>query len=280
MKTDRGWQLVALALLGLLCMRGASGAFAEELAGFDCLVDPYLVSDVSTREEGVLEELLVKRGDLVEKGQAVARLDAEIEEATVALAQAKANLSGEIQERRERLAFLRRELKRLRDLRANKAVSSRDVDEAASEAHRAKLFLEQAKEKEQLARLELVRAEKVLGNRTIHSPVKGIVVDTLLSPGESVENRPLVQIAQVDPLKVEVIVPVEYFGAIAVGAKAEVLPRYPHAQAHTATVTVVDRVVDAASDTFGVLLELPNEGYEIPGGVRCEIRFEVPDRGQ
>jgi hypothetical protein len=41
----------------------------------------------------------------------------------------------------------------------------------------------------------------------------------------------------------------------------------------TATVTVVDRVVDAASDTFGVRLLLPNPDYRIPGGVRCEIRF-------
>jgi hypothetical protein len=38
-------------------------------------------------------------------------------------------------------------------------------------------------------------------------------------------------------------------------------------------VTVVDRVVDAASGTFGVRLELPNPDYKLPGGLKCDIRF-------
>jgi hypothetical protein len=35
----------------------------------------------------------------------------------------------------------------------------------------------------------------------------------------------------------------------------------------------VDRVVDAASGTFGVRLQLPNPGYRLPAGLKCEIRF-------
>jgi hypothetical protein len=38
-------------------------------------------------------------------------------------------------------------------------------------------------------------------------------------------------------------------------------------------VTVVDRVFDAASSTFGVRLELPNPDYSLPAGLRCRIRF-------
>jgi multidrug efflux pump subunit AcrA (membrane-fusion protein) len=94
-----------------------------------------------------------------------------------------------------------------------------------------------------------------------------------MSPGESAENRPIAKIAKIDPLNVEVIVPVDFFGAIKVGMDAEVTPRYPGASLQAATVTVVDRVVDAASDTFGVRLLLPNPNFEIPGGVRCGIRF-------
>jgi multidrug efflux pump subunit AcrA (membrane-fusion protein) len=42
-----------------------------------------------------------------------------------------------------------------------------------------------------------------------------------------------------------------------------------------AKVTVVDRVVDAASGTFGVRLELPNPGYKLPAGLKCKTRFPV-----
>ena len=34
-----------------------------------------------------------------------------------------------------------------------------------------------------------------------------------------------------------------------------------------------DRVVDAASGTFGVRLELPNPGYRLPAGLKCKVRF-------
>ena len=36
---------------------------------------------------------------------------------------------------------------------------------------------------------------------------------------------------------------------------------------------VVDRVVDAASGTFGVRLELPNPNYALPAGLKCKVRF-------
>jgi multidrug efflux pump subunit AcrA (membrane-fusion protein) len=38
-------------------------------------------------------------------------------------------------------------------------------------------------------------------------------------------------------------------------------------------VTVVDRVVDAASGTFGVRLEVPNPNYRLPAGLKCKARF-------
>jgi hypothetical protein len=35
----------------------------------------------------------------------------------------------------------------------------------------------------------------------------------------------------------------------------------------------VDRVVDPASDTFGIRLELPNPGGKITAGLHCTVRF-------
>ena len=67
--------------------------------------------------------------------------------------------------------------------------------------------------------------------------------------------------------------PVERFGTIKTGQDAEVHPRYPGAMAQVATVSVVDDIIDSASDTFGVRLVLPNLDYRIPAGVRCGIRF-------
>jgi len=42
---------------------------------------------------------------------------------------------------------------------------------------------------------------------------------------------------------------------------------------HIAVVKSVDRVADAASGTFGVLLAMPNAGLRIPSGVRCNLNL-------
>ena len=41
------------------------------------------------------------------------------------------------------------------------------------------------------------------------------------------------------------------------------------------TATIVDSVIDSASGTFGVRLELPNSDRGVPAGSRCKIRFEL-----
>ena len=255
-----------------------AGLADEELGGFDCLIEPQTVVEVSTREQGILEEILVARGDLVKQGQPIAYLNRDVERANVDLAKAKAELDAEIQELRESLAFAKRESERIDQLSTAKAISFTEKDKATTHATRAQLRLQQAEEQQKIARLELIRAQQILENRTVRSPIDGVVVERMMSPGESAENRPIAKLAKIDPLNVEIIVPVDYFGAIEVGMEAEVSPRYPGATVHRATVIVVDRVVDAASDTFGVRLLLPNPDFEVPGGARCGIRF-LPRKG-
>lgn len=267
----RTCRALGVAILAGTCALGR--VHAEELGGFDCLIEPQTVVEVSTREQGILKEVLVNRGDMVKVGQPIAHLDRNVEKATVELIKAKANLGAEIKELQETLAFAKRERERINKLSRAKAVSFTEKDKATTAARQAELRLQQAMERKTVARLELEREEQILANRTVRSPVDGVVVERIMPPGESVENRPIVKLAKIDSLNVEIIVPVDYFGAIEVGMQAEVTPRYPGASMHTATVTVVDRVVDAASDTFGVRLLLPNPSYEIPGGVRCGIHF-------
>ena len=109
--------------------------------------------------------------------------------------------------------------------------------------------------------------------RIIRSPVSGVVVERLMSPGERVEEETILKIAQIDPLRVEVILPSSAFGRVKVGMRAAVVPEFPSDTVHVAPVTIVDRVVDAASGTFGVRLELPNPDHEIPVGLHCQVRF-------
>jgi multidrug efflux pump subunit AcrA (membrane-fusion protein) len=99
------------------------------------------------------------------------------------------------------------------------------------------------------------------------------VVKRYKSPGEYVEDQPVLKIAQDDPLNVEVIAPLSLYGSIRVGMLGEVQPELPVGGKHLAQVTIVDEVIDAASGTFGVRLALPNPQHGLPAGLRCDVRF-------
>ena len=107
------------------------------------------------------------------------------------------------------------------------------------------------------------------------SPIDGVVVARLKVPGEFVEDQAILKIAQLDPLYVELIAPVELYGTITPGMQIEVVPEISGFGRQVATITMVDRVIDAASGTFDIRAELKNPNNTIPSGLRCISKFIV-----
>lgn len=242
--------------------------------GYECLIEPHSLVEISTREEGIIDELHVKRGDLVKKDQVLIKLESGLEEVTFRLAQARVKMNSDIAFKRTTLAYHSRQLKRMDKLYKKKHISFSEKDKADTDVLLARTDLNDAKENMELTIIERDRAEYILGRRTIYSPINGVVVESFLDKGESVDDsRPIMSIAEVDPLNIEVILPVEQYGSVKVGSFADVTPVISGGTAQKVKVVIVDRVIDAASNTFGVRLLLPNPDHKIPGGVRCDIKF-------
>jgi len=214
----------------------------------ECLLEPSMVVNVGSSVDGVLEQVLVDRGDHVRKGQVVARLQSGVEAAQVKVSEA-------------RVEFSRRKVERNEALFAQQLISAQERDEMVTEA--------------QLNREELRRNQETLRLRTIVSPLEGVVVERRLAPGESVRtDKPVVlRLAQINPLHVEVIAPAALFGSLRSGMSGRVNlePFFPGT--HAAKVTVVDKLIDAASGTLGVRLQLPNPNNKIPAGIKCSVEF-------
>jgi RND family efflux transporter MFP subunit len=261
------------AVAAALFVAASGPAGAAELSGFDCLIEPHAVVDVGTREQGVLEDLKVDRGDAIEKGQVLAQLESGVERLAVELARARAGMTANLEARKTNVGYLTRQLKRVDDLYNKKALPFKERDQAATDLALGKLQLQESRENLRLSAVELKRAEEALSRRTIRSPINGVVMERLIAPGELVDEQPIVKVAQVVPLKVEVIMSVEFYKQVEPGMNAEIRPAVPGGGTRLATVTAVDPVVDAASNTFGVSLELPNLDRAVPGGVRCEVSF-------
>lgn len=239
----------------------------------DCLVQPNQVLQVGAAVSGVIEAIEVERGDTVRRGQVVARLAAEVERASADLAQARAGQTAELQAAERSREFARREMTRARELVAENFVSRAAVDKAETESQVSEDRLRQSVERRRQAELEQRLAEAQLARRQVRAPIGGIVTDRFMGVGEFVEDKPILRIVEVNPLRVEVLVPAPAFGLIATGARATIRPEVGPVREAVATVTIVDRVLDPASNTFRVRLALPNPDLRVPAGARCKIDF-------
>ena len=109
--------------------------------------------------------------------------------------------------------------------------------------------------------------------RTIRSPIAGVVVERLQHPGELVKQEPILKLAQIDPLRIEVFAPLAMLGHVKVGSMAEIRPSSLPGGTYNARVTIVNKVMDSASATFGIRLELPNPDHRLPAGLHCSVHF-------
>ena len=234
------------------------------------------MADLGSPVIGVVESIKVDRGDVVRKGQVLAVLRNDVERATAEVARARAVAEGEIRQAEANRDFSRQKMQRAEDLVAKHFVAQQALDQARAEFQVADQRLAQSREQQRVWSRELGVAQAQVGLRQVRSPFDGVVVERYLTAGERVEEKPVFKVARIDPLRVEVIVPAARFGSIQVGETASVKPDLPNAVAVGATVTLVDKVMDAASNTFRVRLALPNPDGRLPAGLRCRISFAEP----
>ncbi|MDD4176780.1 MAG: efflux RND transporter periplasmic adaptor subunit, partial [Bacteroidales bacterium] len=149
---------------------------------------------IRARVEGVLEAMHFKEGTFVKKGQLLYTIDPLPLQTKVA-----AQMSG-VAQAKTMLAKAESDLKRIRPLAANNAVSQRDLDAAVAQRDAAQAALEAAE-----ANLESADIE--LGYSLIKAPIDGIIGKTMAKVGDFVGRSPnpivLNYISNIDDVVVE-----------------------------------------------------------------------------
>ena len=255
-------------------MSFAHQALSSQPIELNCRIEPHVRVEVSSAAEGVVSEILVNKNDTVSKGDTLARLEATLETATVDLRRLQADLESDVDAQGLAYKYSQRNLKRVQDLYSKKAASFAELDKAKTEHELAAQQLQQAKDRRRQADMEYRRALADLERRTISSPIDGVVVERYKEPGEHIYFEPVLQLAQLDPLKVEVFAPAKLYQQIKEGMNAIVTPELDLGKGlYSAKVDTVDKVIDAASNTFGVTLSIPNPRLDIPSGQKCRVSF-------
>lgn len=241
---------------------------------FDCVIEPFMVLEIGSAVDGLVDTINMTRGAEVKEGDVLAVLESSVEEEILKLAEAQARSTVGVDIAEGRLDLAQKEVERARELMQRGVGRQSDLDLAEANFQQAQLELLQARETVELSAHERDRARAILERRTVRSPIDGILLRRLIGPGEYVYSQAqIAQIAAIDPLYVEVFLPTRMYDSVAMGQIATVHPAEPIDGLYDAEVTAIDNVFDAASDTFGVRLTLPNAGNRLPAGVDCTVEF-------
>lgn len=242
-------------------------------AEFDCMVEARRVINIGAPLEALISVVRVDRGDVVRKGDVLVEFDAGVEKATADLARLRAEMKSAVDARKARADYAAIKHERRSALVSQNYVSKQDLDEAEAERRLSEAELREAQDNRRIAEVEHRRAIELLRQRVLLSPVNGVVVERLMHPGEISElgRKPILKIAELGTVHVEAVLPAEAYRQVAKGDAASVRLDPAIGGTHPARIVVVDPMLDAASGTFGVRLELAKADRAVPAGVRCRV---------
>ncbi|WP_113905696.1 efflux RND transporter periplasmic adaptor subunit [Aliidiomarina celeris] len=212
-------------------------------------------TDVIARVNGVLEAIHVEEGDYVEKGQPLAKL----ESARYALA---------VDQIEAELRHVRQELTRHRQLAERQMVSADNIERLQSQLDSLQ------------ARLELAQID--LEETIIRAPIAGHIAQRHARTGRLVQAwqpESLFHIVNNGTLRATVNLPEHALSHIQPGLAAQIsLQALPQAGFVSAQVTRVSPVIDSGSGTFRVMIEVPNNDFNLRSGMFARVQIHYAER--
>lgn len=238
-----------------------------------CLILPKQETHLGTPITGVIERVLVDRGDRVKQGDILVQMHAEVEQAELAVTQARAEVVAAINAAEANVYLTENRYRRFVDLRERKMVSEQDFDQVEAELELARQQLAQSREQLIIFQREAALAEARLYQRAIKAPFDGVIIDRMAEPGERIEHHPVLRLAATHILRVELVLSSQQFGNIQPGDKVRVFPELAGLSPIDTYITLVDPIIDPASNTFRARLLINNEDLALPSGVRCRVEL-------
>jgi RND family efflux transporter MFP subunit len=229
-------------------------------------------------QPGRITEIGLAEGDTVTSEQVLAKLDDAAEQ--VRLAQLKAQAEDRTQIRASEASLAQKEvdLEKLEVAAARDAATQLEVQHARLDVQIAEFSLEMVKLEHEQAMRTYEEQRIRVDNMQLRSPINGRIEKIHVEVGESASaSEEAVQVVQIDPLWIDVPVP----AADAIGLNRDAVAKvaFPGASELPpieGRVIFVGAVIDAASTTLRVKVEVPNSRGR-PAGEHVLVTFEVSE---
>jgi RND family efflux transporter MFP subunit len=238
--------------------------------------------EVAPRASGRIESVLVKLGDRVTKGQAVAKMDDR--ELREQVAQIEANLEvnkATSVQRENDLQIAKSTLERMQKQYDLSIVSKQNLEDAQSRysSALAALTVSTAQTRQTQSRIDELKLNLTL--TTIVSPVDGFVGRRNLDPGSFAgTNTSILSVVDISTVRLVANLVEKDFRRITTGVEAQVeVDAFP-GEHFAGQVSRVSPVFDPATRTAAMEIEVPNPGYRLKPGMFARIRLLAERRNK
>jgi membrane fusion protein, heavy metal efflux system len=218
--------------------------------------DEERVSRIASPVSGRVVELLAHPGDRVKRGQGLL---------VIASPDAQAAVADHVAAESD-LSVARRNLERVKRLFAEQAVPGKDVQQAEGDATKAAAALARAASRMEVLGINPAAPEAHGARFVLRAPIEGVVVERPAFLGMEVRpdsGTPLVTVADLTRLWVMADVYERDLGRVAVGQKATVRVASSPTRSWEGTVTHVGELVDPATRTVKLRIEVDNSRLEL-----------------
>ncbi|MGH1352587.1 MAG: efflux RND transporter periplasmic adaptor subunit [Methyloligellaceae bacterium] len=239
--------------------------------------------NVAARLAGYVDDIRIKVGDSVKKGQLLALLSTESLKADVLLAESELlDAKAELVTEKAQADLSKTELRRQQGLKSSVAFSQAKFEDAQKKLAVANAQIERANAKVKIKEASLQQAKLKLAYASVAAPYDGVVVQSFTEKGSYLRiGDPIIKLIDVESLEVEADVPANRVGGLATGVevtfqlngkaayKARVRSVLPSENSLTRTRTV--RFSPIFSNKPGLLAEGQSLTISIPAGEKREI---------
>jgi HlyD family secretion protein len=228
---------------------------------------------VAPRTAGRLQDVFVRLGDRVNRGQRIAKIeDFEIVEQVKQAEAAQEVAAATIRQREADLQLALTNVERSRNLFQRQLLPKQTLDdnEARYQAAVAQIDLAKAQSTQSKARLDELRI--TLANTVIVSPVNGFVSKRTVDPGAFVsQNAPVVDVVDISRVRLVVNVVERDLKELSSGARAKVeVDAYP-GETFQGRIARVAPVLDPATRTAPIEIEIPNPDFRLKPGMYARV---------
>lgn len=227
--------------------------------------------------DGVLASVPIDEGQQVEAGALLASMDAEVQQAQLAIAELQARSDVRVHQATLRLEESATRYERIVDTAESGAAEKWEVRQALLQKRLAEAEKRAAEQEQEVAEARLKLEKARLAMYRLKAPWAGLVHRVEAEPGATLSRRdPVVELVQIDQLEAELFLPVELFGKVEQGERYWIEAEAPVGRKLPATLKRYERVIDAASGTFRAIFVIDNADNALPAGFAVELPWPQP----